>query len=177
MYVFVIFCILHQNRYHLLDLCLDVNSYIVKQEDGHVEFEIPNDFAYVRFIRDYIATEALNHEFDEERCTDIQIITDELCNNAIEHGSPILEKSTVQVIIDFKPKEIKLEVKDSGKGVFEFKNEFTDEEKKQLDFRQELSSIKRGRGLFLVRELSDEYDFDINPETGSALKVVIRCLL
>ena len=154
---------------------ISIDDLLLKEGDGEYELEIPNDFGYVRYIRDFIAEKALAYGFNEERCTDIQIIADELCNNAIEHGSPILDKTIVRIMLKFSNRELNMTIKDTGKGGLDIKESLSEDEKKHLEFRQELSSIKRGRGLFLVRELSDEYDFDINPETGSTIRVVIRC--
>jgi len=103
------------------------------------------------------------------------LITDEMVNNSIEHGS--LEGDENHIHIRFATKRgklsVKLEVKDTGRrGKVGNSEEMEKMQKEREDRGFEDYRGKRGRGLFqLIKSLVDDLYFEDNPNGGLTVGV------
>jgi len=101
----------------------------------------------------------------------IQLITDELCNNAIEHGS----ESNSKIIIDFEYIQnefIKISVSDFGKinSKIKAKDIIKTMEENSLKKQNELGI--RGRGLaFIIKKWCDSLEIQDNQYGGVTVSI------
>ena len=88
---------------------------------------------------------------DKDILFDIRLILNELVINGVLHGNQEIDTKCVDLRLEIKDKKMTIEVRDEGRGVdFDFKTYDPEE----LKFG--------GRGLILVRGLSDELYIDRN---------------
>ena len=100
--------------------------------------------------------------FDDEQVFDLALVVDEAYVNAIEHGAE--GKTDTELEIKFLIYEDKLEVsiKDGGRGF----------DMNKVAVPDDLRSIKstRGRGLGLIKLLTDEFSMESKPGFGTTVK-------
>lgn len=137
-----------------------------------IKVSFPANFQVVPGIRSLVARIAFTFGFEEKESYQIETIVDELCNNAIEHGSAD-NQAVIELECEFDKEKIAVMVKDSGgKALFNPEQILT--EQFQL-LEKEKSNIslfeRRGRGLVIVKKLSDELDITVG-EKGTQVKVV-----
>lgn len=150
---------------------------IENTEPDRLRIVFPNDFSYVRGVRrrcmDFVA-ERIN---DEHTLFQLEILIDEVANNAIEHGSSVLKHSPVTIEVSRDGEDISVRVEDKGRGCSsesELGSDFSEEEiVRRREIFDELGQIRRGRGLLLVRELSKDFDLKLDPENGSYIEFVV----
>ena len=93
----------------------------------------------------------------------ILIATLEATNNAIMHGNKLDEGKLVNINCRFQDDELKISVKDQGKG-FDYKNI------PDPTAPENIENIN-GRGVFLMEKLSDSIDFY---ENGSIVELTFK---
>ncbi len=116
---------------------------------------ISSDLGLVKkFVENIL--EKLNEIIDnKDTIFEIRLIINELIINGIFHGNEYVESKMVQIYIELKKDKIIMNVKDEGTGI-------------NYDFSSyNPSELKcRGRGLILVKGLSDELILDRNAITA-----------
>ncbi|MFA4814543.1 MAG: ATP-binding protein [Candidatus Gracilibacteria bacterium] len=134
---------------------------------------IPTQAYFLSGIRDFVVNLTKNLTgFSAQWAFRFQAVVDELCNNAIEHGSAVGGHIKV-TLISTKNKSLEVWVEDTGTG----KEKLTAEqlstlyqERRQLMATQYLGF--RGRGLpKIVGEWTDEVIFENIPTGGIKVKV------
>jgi anti-sigma regulatory factor (Ser/Thr protein kinase) len=130
---------------------------------------MPTQAYFLSGIRDFTLNLIKNMtDFNEKWAYRFQSIVDELCNNAIEHGSK--EGETIKITFENLTKNyLQITVEDTGTG----KSQMNAEEiKKLVEERRKqtgISTLIRGRGLpKIVAEWADELEFQ-NTEKGGIL--------
>jgi len=119
-----------------------------------------SDIKNVALARQSIAAFAVECGFPEEDVSDIRLAAGEALSNAVEHGSPALDR-TIVVECRFHDGELEIEIQDNGKGFVE------------PTVRSYVEPDDRGRGfgIFLMRRLMDEVAFERN---GTKVRLVRR---
>lgn len=132
-----------------------------------ISIVLPTNAYFISGIRDFTLGLIKNMtDFSEQWAFRFQSVVDELCNNAIEHGSTAGENINITFISN--PKEsIEIIVEDTGTG----KNKINSSDlKKLIDERRNPNYIHkgiRGRGLSkIVSEWTDELTFKDLPQGG-----------
>ena len=105
--------------------------------------------------------------FSKKDAYRIETIVDELCNNAIEHGSMDV-KSKTTLKCSFDKHKLDLTIIDSGNPHFDASHVERLSEKVRLD--TSVSSATRGRGLPIVSMLADKVTFSVQ-DGGTAVHV------
>ncbi len=138
-----------------------------------IRIAIPTQAYFLSGIRDFVINLTKNLTgFSSQWSYRFQAVVDELCNNAIEHGSKPGEFIKV-TLISTKNKSLEVIVEDTGSG----KEKMTAkqltallQERKQMMTGQYLGF--RGRGLpKIVGEWTDELVFEDVPQGGIRVKV------
>jgi anti-sigma regulatory factor (Ser/Thr protein kinase) len=138
-----------------------------------IHIQIPTQAYFLSGIRDFVVNLTKNLTgFSTQWAFRFQAVIDELCNNAIEHGSAAGEFIKITMISD-KKKSLEIWVEDTGTG----KEKMTAEqltalyqERRQVMTAQYLGF--RGRGLpKIVGEWTDEMIFEDLPTGGIRVKV------
>lgn len=100
---------------------------------------------------------------DEDAYGNVLIAVTEAVNNAIIHGNKFDESLFVEVLVGITPNEVSFTIQDEGKG-FDFLNLPDPTSPENIE-------LENGRGLFLIKNLSDELSFDNN---GSVIHIVFN---
>ena len=132
---------------------------------------LPTQTYFISGIRDFTLNLIKNMtDFGEQWAYRFQSIVDELCNNAIEHGSS--SEDSITIVFQHTPEYIQILVSDHGSGKSHLKAE---EIKGLVDDRKNhnvLSGMIRGRGLpKIVSEWTDELEFVNNSDGGITVRV------
>lgn len=145
----------------------------VQDQVTDIEILIPTQAYFLSGIRDFVLNLTKNMTgFSQQWAFRFQAVVDELCNNAIEHGSQVGQKIKV-TLVSIPNKSLEVIVEDTGTG----KDKMTPEqmatlfkERKQVVQEQYLGF--RGRGLpKIVGEWTDEIYFETSPLGGLKVRV------
>lgn len=145
----------------------------IDERPTEIRIQIPTQAYFLSGIRDFVVNLTKNLTgFSSQWAFRFQAVVDELCNNAIEHGSKPGDFIKV-VLISTKNKSLEVVVEDCGSG----KEKMTAQqmsallkERKQIMGTQYLGF--RGRGLpKIVGEWTDEVVFEDVPTGGLRVKV------
>ncbi len=145
----------------------------IKHKPIEITITMPTQAYFLSGIRDFTLNLIKNMtDFTEQWAYRFQSIVDELCNNAIEHGSKEGDMITIHFFSD-PNKYIQISVEDQGHSDQHLS---AAEIQKLIDERrrdQSLYTLIRGRGLpKIVAEWTDELKFE-DTETGG-IKVTVK---
>jgi len=116
-------------------------------------------------VPDFVSDIQDKASLSEEETSTFMLLLSEAVDNAIEHGNQYDAKKSVSVDIEISKTEIVARVTDEGKGFDTEKST----SKNPLDDENLLNT--GGRGIFIIRELSDSLEFLNN---GSTLQFKIH---
>ena len=105
--------------------------------------------------------------FCEQRIADIQLAIDEICGNAIEHGS---EGNDTGITISIDVNDHQLDILVRDKGTQDRGDWLTAEKLKEI-YQRRAPGRERGHGIFMVEKLSDEVKMEPNPFGGTDVQV------
>lgn len=123
-----------------------------------VNLAFPSELNFVPPVRQLVRRIAEQKDYSSKDAFRIETIIDEICNNAVEHGCQIEgEDEEVDVVISIDRKKIEISISNTS-----------DPEK--IDMLKKISKYlsspkisfldKRGRGLALVKMLSNDFQID-----------------
>lgn len=138
-----------------------------------ISMTLPTQAYFLSGIRDFTLSLTQNLTgFSEHWAFRFQAVVDELCNNAIEHGSSAGQSVQIK-FISIRGKSLEVHVQDTGTAKEKMTaRQLTElyQERKQLMTKQYLGF--RGRGLpKIVGEWTDEVMFEDAPQGGIIVKV------
>jgi serine/threonine-protein kinase RsbW len=119
-----------------------------------IRIEIPSLSENIRIIESFIDNAKEKFHLDEDIYGNIMIAVTEAVNNAIRHGNQNNSSKNVSLTLSLNEGLIKFEVRDEGNG-FDF-------HKLPDPTSPENISKPGGRGIFLMKHLSDEVTFKEN---------------
>lgn len=116
-----------------------------------IRIEIPSLSENIRMIESFIDNAKEKFQLNDDIYGNIMIAVTEAVNNAIRHGNKSESTKNVTLILTLENGLIKFKIEDEGKG-FDFRN---------LPDPTSPENIEKpgGRGIFLMKHLSDEVDF------------------
>ena len=136
------------------------------------KFEMPANVEFVPVVRVAIQSIAFIFGFNDKEAYEIEFVVDEICNNAIEHGSKG-KNNTITIECKFDKRHIEIIVKDSGSPQFKV-DEILKEGRRLMDEEAEKQIVdifRRKRGLIIVQKYVDKLDITSNPN-GTVVKIV-----
>ena len=136
-----------------------------------VHITVPTDIYFVSGIRSFALDVTKNIAgLNQQWCHRLQTVTDELVNNAVEHGSA--KNGVVSISFDIVPKtSLSICVSDKGGGK---KVDVALLEKKvaeEMTQHETPSLSSRGRGLMIIHSWTDELSFSENDDGGVSVRV------
>lgn len=138
------------------------------QEPVKISITLPTNAYFLSGIRDFTLTMTKNMTgFSEQWAYRFQSVVDELCNNAIEHGSA--KGQDVKITFVSEPnKSLEVLIEDSGTGTNKMSaKQMTDLMKERMAVINTQYLGLRGRGLpKIVAEWTDELLFEDREEGG-----------
>ena len=137
-------------------------------EPRTIELQLPSRLGYERVAMDAAGAAAKLMGFHKSRVDDLRTAVAEACINAIEHAHALNARMKVIVALNIGCDSLQIDVADQGKGV--------PETVEIPDIGQKIAGNEpaRGWGLFLIKSLMDEVEFNVNSERGRATRMVIR---
>jgi len=117
-------------------------------------YTFPSSIEYLEKVEALSVKIATKAGFDESDIDDLSISLTELVNNAIHHGNRDDITKNVTVTFDVDQKKLTISIKDEGTGFN------PNRLRNPLDPENLLA--EDGRGLYLVRELTDDLEFKIS---------------
>jgi serine/threonine-protein kinase RsbW len=142
---------------------------MIKRLDNRtVEVSLPSRMGYERIAMDCSASFAKMAGFAPERIEDLKTAVAEACINAIEHGNKNHPDTRVLVTMNFKNDRFSVAVKDGGNGILRLPRD-----------RTVMKTIERleppkGLGIYLIKQLVDEVEFNHMTKDGHTVKMVIK---
>ena len=117
----------------------------------NIRIQIPSLSENIRMIESFIDNAREKFHLDDDIYGNIMIAVTEAVNNAIKHGNRGDSSKNVLLTLALNDKLIKFKIEDEGNG-FDYNN---------LPDPTAPENIEKpgGRGIFLMRHLSDEVDF------------------
>ena len=141
---------------------------IRKLNDHAVEVSLPSKLGYERIAMDCSASFAKMAGFTPQRIEDLKTAVAEACLNAIEHGNKNHPDTRVLVTMNFKDDRFSVSVKDGGNGISRLPRD------KTVMRRIENLEPPKGLGIFLIKQLMDEVEFNKMTQDGHSVKMVIK---
>ncbi|MGQ8335739.1 ATP-binding protein [Sunxiuqinia sp. A32] len=127
------------------------------------EICIPSQLRYLREVENFIHEIIEQYQLPESLRGHFMLTVSESVNNAITHGNNSDSRKNVSITVYDSNNELFIVIEDEGEG-FDFKN--VPDPTKRRYIKNE-----RGRGLFLIRNLSDEVKFLNN---GSKIQIKFK---
>lgn len=116
--------------------------------------KISSDTQNIRLVERVIDDVCEQYKVNEDRYGNILIAVTEAVNNAITHGNHNNPEKSVTIAYSIDPSSITFSISDEGNG-FDYKNLPDPTAPENID-------KINGRGIFLMKNLSDKIEFDEN---------------
>ena len=116
-----------------------------------ISIQVPSIIDNIRMIESFIDNAKERFDIDEDMYGNIMIAVTEAVNNAIKHGNASNSSKNVNLSLSLNMSLLKFVIKDEGSG-FDYNN---------LPDPTAPENLKKpgGRGIFLMKHLSDEVEF------------------
>ena len=136
--------------------------------EASVKIILPNILGYERIAMASSASFAKMYGFSAARIEDLKTIVAEAAINAMQHGNKGREDSEVVVTMRIKNRAIHIEVSDHGDGITDILP------KPDIERIMNNQDPPVGFGVFLIQELADEVEFNLDTESGHRLNIVVK---
>ncbi|MBS9784414.1 ATP-binding protein [Candidatus Gracilibacteria bacterium] len=163
----------HTNQGEVLQ---NFRDFLQEKQEFTCEILFPADFAMSKTIRDMIGEIFDRYDISKQWRGRFILISDELVNNSIEHGSHEGDENMCKIsagINDEGKFFIQFEVHDNGgEENFEAVKQELEEAQECIEKPGEIYMEKRGRGLFMItKKLVDRIQFTKSEKGGLAVKI------
>ena len=133
-----------------------------------IKLSLPNVIGYERIAMASLESFAKMCDFAPDRIEDLKTVVAEAAINAMEHGNRGRPDALVNISFQYCDDAIQIIVADQGEGI-----------KKVLpdpDIERIVSEIDPpvGFGLYLIRQLANEVEFNLEVDQGHCLKMVVK---
>jgi len=127
------------------------------------KLRIPSNFIYLRSVRAFIRELAENLGFCSEKIQNIELATDEIFSNAIEHGSEG-PNSEITIFCTVNDEMMIVTISDQGRNS-NFGKKWDDVWSEVVN-NEVYVGTERGHGLLLARLLTDDMNMESNSIGG-----------
>jgi serine/threonine-protein kinase RsbW len=125
----------------------------------HLVLRLPRHPRTIAFVRDFARDALVLVRAPDDAINDMSIALSEACSNAVEHAAGV---DDYEVTLDVNTDRFTAIVTDQGQGL--------DEEKVSASMPG--PDEARGRGFPLMRALSDEATFTVQPGIGTTVQLI-----
>ena len=132
-----------------------------------LELHIPSILGFEKVAMKFVHSVAKMMGFPEERIEDLKTAVSEACVNAIEHGNKLDAGLKVGVILTIDESKLQVAVQDEGEGIGQV-------DIPRIEDKIEGQNNPRGWGIFLIKSLMDEVQFESTPEGGNLVRMIIH---
>ena len=139
-----------------------------------IKLKIPSAVFYIEPTRAFIGNLAKNLGFSRKRVADIQLVFDEVCTNAIHHGS-VDATVGVKLRIRIEADTLEILVRDTGARRADQKSWLTHERLSEIEENRSPNN-ESGHGIFIAKSLADIHEMHPNAAGGTDVRVVFGLL-
>jgi len=132
-------------------------------KNGEYRVTFPSHIKYLAEIEAITSEITDELAFEESVRDDLSIAVTELFNNALHHGNKDDESKKITIIFRVADNALRISVQDEGEGF--------EPGKLRDPLAPENIYEVNGRGLFLVKQLVDDIEFNITPQ-GSEVVII-----
>ena len=132
------------------------------------DLQIPSVLGLEKVVVDCAASVGRLIHLPAERIEDLKTAVAEACTNAIEHGNKMQPRARVSVRFTIEDAQLQVAVQDEAMG---------SEPATPPSLAQTRAGTKerpRGWGMFLIKNLTDEVEFETHPGHGHVVRMVVR---
>jgi serine/threonine-protein kinase RsbW len=134
----------------------------MREQTQVIELKIPAEPEYLLVARLTLSGIATRMNFGFDEIEDLKIAIAEACTNAIQHAYKNGNHRRIDIKFFIEEDKLRIEVEDMGKG-------FQPEKIKKLP--EDLLEKERGLGIFLIKSLVDEVEFE-SSKKGTVVKMI-----
>ena len=129
---------------------------------------LPNAIGHERIAMASLASFAKMHGYSTARIEDLKTVVAEAAINAMEHGNKGQPDAVVNIMFYYGDNAIQIMVTDQGAGI--------KEDLPPPDIEKIVKEIHPpvGFGVYLIRQLADEVEFNKDVASGHCLRMVIN---
>ena len=137
-------------------------------DERTVEVSLPNQLGYERIAMQCAASFAKIVGFLPERIEDLKTAVSEACLNAMEHGNKCHPDKRVVITMNYEEGVFSVTVVDEGEGI-----EVLPEDP---DIEEKIENLEtpRGLGIFLIKNLVDQVEFNKMTNEGHMVRMEIK---
>ena len=137
-------------------------------DERTVEVSLPNQLGYERIAMQCAASFAKIVGFLPDRIEDLKTAVSEACLNAMEHGNQCHPDKRVIVTMNYQDEVFRVSVVDEGEGIGEIPEE--------PDIEEKIENLEtpRGLGIFLIKNLVDQVEFNKMTNEGHMVRMEIK---
>jgi len=129
----------------------------MKAKTHKYKLKIPSVTENLQMIREFVLKIAAKTGFNEETQEQIALAVDEACTNVIKHAHHHDARRLMDIQIQTDANKMKITITDKGRG-------FDITKLKDPDVEKFIKESKHGGlGIYLIKTLMDEVDYDFNP--------------
>jgi serine/threonine-protein kinase RsbW len=132
---------------------------------NQVKIQIPSLIENIRVVESFIDNSKDEFEFEDDIYGNIMVAVTESVNNAIRHGNKFDKDKNVYLSLQVDQNQLTFEVEDEGPG-FDFESLPDPTSPENLE-------NPGGRGIFLMRNLCDQVNFE---ENGKRVQLVFNII-
>jgi serine/threonine-protein kinase RsbW len=136
--------------------------------ERYIEVILPNQIGYERIAMASSASFAKMFGFSSERIEDLKTVVAEAAVNAMQHGNKGRPDARVTIRMNLENDTIYVTVTDDGEGIKKIYP------KPDIDRIIDNLDPAIGFGIFLIKQLVDDVDFNIKTEKGNGLRMAIK---
>jgi serine/threonine-protein kinase RsbW len=133
-----------------------------------IEVILPSRIGYERIAMASSASFAKMFGFSPARIEDLKTVVAEAAVNAMQHGNKGRPDTRVNILMNLKDDTIYVTVTDDGEGIKKIYP------KPDIDRIIDNLDPPIGFGIFLIKQLVDDVDFNIKTEKGNGLRMAIK---
>ena len=141
-------------------------------EKSHIALKIPSDVFYVDLVRTFVGKLAERLEFSRKRGADIQLVLDEICTNAVKHGSSGVTDS-IGLCIGVDKNTLEILVQDTGRADAPAGGWITPERLREIEANRS-PWRESGHGIFIAKSIADVHEMQCNAAGGTDVRVVFH---
>ena len=147
------------------------NKLIKMLNENTIEVSLPNKLGYERIAMACSASFAKIVGFLSERIEDLKTAVSEACLNAMEHGNLNRPDRRVMITMNYRDHVFSISVMDQGEGMGN-----TPEIPEEPDIEKKIESLEtpRGLGIFLIKQLVDQVEYNKITDEGHMVRMVLR---
>lgn len=137
-------------------------------DESTLEINLPNKMGYERIAMECSSSFAKLVGFAAERIDDLKTVVAEACLNAMEHGNRWRTDARVVVTMNFENGTFYVSVEDEGQGITDVP------EDPNIEKKLEQLEPSRGLGIYIIRQLVDQLEFNKPSVQGHVLRMILR---